>query len=297
MPRPEPITPFQSIGELAAHVLARLANPQDSAMPRPKNGYRLRDGTEVPGTTTITNRFMDKSALLHWAFKQGKSGARSLYQKSADALDIGTVVHGAAELALKGRPHDEIEAYIRVSLPDEAMRTNALKAYEQFSEWRSTFRVSAYKQEISLVSERHRYGGTLDIMANVGNELGMVDLKTTSTGKPYPDHLVQLAAYKGLWDENYPTERLTGGFHLILLPKNGSKFAHYYYPQLRKAWSTFILYRQAYDMDRELADPRMLAGIPVAERSARRFVTAARPAAVVAIAQKPRVSPWAVQAE
>jgi hypothetical protein len=248
-------------------------------MPRPKNGYHLKDGTEVPGTTTITNRYMDKSSLLHWAFKQGKSGARSLYERSADALEVGTIVHGMAELALKGKPLEEIEVYLNVSLSDSATRDNARLAYQAFVDWRSTFLVSAYKQEISLVSERHRYGGTIDIMATVGNELAMLDLKTTSTGKPYTDHLVQLAAYKGLWDENFPTEKLTGGFHLILLPKNGSKFAHYHYPQLRKAWSTFLLYRQAYDLDKELSDPRSLGGIPVGQHGRRETITVRPPMA------------------
>jgi hypothetical protein len=243
-------------------------------MPRPKSGYRLKDGTEVPGTTTITGRFMDKSALLHWAFQQGKKGARNLYDKSGEALETGTVVHGMAELALKGRPAEEIDAYLRVSLPEGEMRDNAKRAYKAFDTWRAAFQISTYKQEISLVSERHRYGGTLDNLAYINGELGLIDFKTTTTGKPYPDHIVQLAAYKGLWDENFPTERLTGGFHLVLLPKSGAKFEHFYYPQLRQAWSTFLLYRQAFDLDKTLLDPRVLGGTPVKEHRRREIRTA-----------------------
>jgi hypothetical protein len=252
-------------------------------MPRPKNGYRLKDGTEVPGTTTITGRFMDKSALLHWAFQQGKKGARNLYDKSGEALETGTVVHGMAELAMKGRPDVEIDAYLRVSLPEGEMRDNAKRAYAAFEAWRDSFQVETYKQEISLVSEQHRYGGTLDNLSIINGDLCLIDFKTSKEGKPYPDHLIQLAAYKGLWDENFPTERLTGGFHLVLLPKNGGKFQHYYYPQLRHAWSTFLLYRQAFELDKTLLDPRVIGGVPL-EQHRRRDVRTARP---VPVADKP----------
>ncbi len=36
-------------------------------MPRPKNGYVNAAGQPVPGTHDPINRFMDKTALMHWA--------------------------------------------------------------------------------------------------------------------------------------------------------------------------------------------------------------------------------------
>ena len=64
-------------------------------MPRPTSGYLNKAGEKVPGTNDITGRYGDKSALLHWAHKQGKAGL-SLYDRSA--LDIGSAVHKMAEL-------------------------------------------------------------------------------------------------------------------------------------------------------------------------------------------------------
>jgi hypothetical protein len=76
-------------------------------MPRPKNGY-FNAGEPVPGTHDPISRYMDQTALKIWAHKLGLAGL-PLYQRAA--IDIGSTVHGMAELDLKGRPDREIEAY------------------------------------------------------------------------------------------------------------------------------------------------------------------------------------------
>jgi hypothetical protein len=134
-----------------------------------------------------------------------------------------------------------------------------------------------------------RDGGTLDIIASVGGALALVDLKTTTTGSAYPDSLIQLAAYKALWDENFPRERINGGLHLILLPKSGAAHVHKYYPSLHQYWSLFLAYRATYDIDRELSAPIKLAGSPIDEWSPRRVIRAQKPV--------PLIQPWQIAAE
>src|SRR6266404_8078124 len=77
-------------------------------MPRPKSGYFNAAGQPIPGTHDPISRFMDQTALKIWAHKQGLAGL-PIYKRSA--IDIGSAVHGMAELDLKGRPDREIEAY------------------------------------------------------------------------------------------------------------------------------------------------------------------------------------------
>ena len=72
-------------------------------MPTPRAGYRLADGTKVPGVTTILGRWKDSGGLLQWAFKQGQSGARTLYEERDKAADIGTLAHAMVEHRLTGR--------------------------------------------------------------------------------------------------------------------------------------------------------------------------------------------------
>lgn len=79
-------------------------------MPRPKDGYRNRAGVAVPGTHDPISRYMDRTALMHWAHKRGMDGL-PLYAR--DAIEVGSTVHAMCDLDLKGRPDREIENVAR----------------------------------------------------------------------------------------------------------------------------------------------------------------------------------------
>lgn len=232
-------------------------------MARPVNGYTNAAGQPIPGTTDITGRFMDRSRLLYWAFNRGKQGAAKLYDNSA--LDVGTAVHTMAELDMKGEADEAITFYLDATLRDPEQKEKARTAFAAFRAWRTEFAVTAYKQEISLVSEVLQFGGTLDTVATIRNGLGLVDFKTSSTGEVYVDHVLQLAAYGILWDETHPKEPLTSGYHLIVLPKDGSRPVHREFTreQLHPHRQQFWLFRKAYDFDAACCDPMLLKGVPV----------------------------------
>jgi len=233
-------------------------------MPRPKDGYKNHAGQSIPGTGDINGRFMDRSRLLFWAFARGKQGHAKLYDNAA--LDIGTAVHTMAELDMKGQPQRDIDFYLNATLSDAEQKTKASAAFAAFRQWREAFHVRAYMQEISLVSEKLQYGGTLDTVAIIRGGLGLVDFKTTNTGEVYEDFLLQLAAYGILWAETHPDEPLTEGYHLILLPKDGSKPIHreFTHEQLHPYRQKFWLYRKAFDLDAICTDPATLNGVAVA---------------------------------
>lgn len=251
-------------------------------MPRPANGYRNAAGLSIPGTGDINGRFMDRSRLLYWAFNRGKSGAPKLYDDSA--INIGTAVHMMAELDLQDRPEEDISFYLNTTLRDPEHQEKARGAFAAFREWRASFHVRAHVQEQSLVSERHQFGGTLDTIAVIRNGLGLLDFKTTGNGEVYEDMPLQLAAYGLLWEETHPNEILTSGYHLILLPKDGSKPIHHEYTRasLEPYRQKFLLYRQAYDLEQITTSKQVLAGIAVAPSPK----PAEKPKA------KPKASPW-----
>jgi hypothetical protein len=229
-------------------------------MPRPKSGYKNAAGVQVPGTGDINGRFMDRSRLMYWAYNRGKQGVK-LYDDSA--LDIGSCVHTMAELDLKGIPDADIEFYAATTLTDPEMLDKARVSFKAFRAWRSDFHVTAHVQEASLVSERFQFGGTLDTIAVIRNGLGMLEFKTSA--EVYEDHLMQMGGYSFLWEECHPYEPLTAGYHLILLPKDGSKPVHREYTreQLEPYRRKFLLYRQAYDLDLICNDKKSLAGISI----------------------------------
>jgi hypothetical protein len=232
-------------------------------MPRPASGYKTGAGLQVPGTSDIIKRFMNRDALLYWAFNRGKAGHAKLYDDSV--LDIGTAVHTMAELDMKGESAADIEFYLAATLRDEDHRDKARGAFSAFRQWRAEFAVEAERQEISLVSEKLAFGGTLDTVAHIRKGRGLLDFKSSTKGVVYEDHVLQLAAYGILWEETHPGEPLDEGYHLIVLPKDGSRPIHreFTHEQLHPYRQKFWLYRQAYNYDAVCNDPATLKGAPV----------------------------------
>src|SRR5262249_54820521 len=91
------------------------------------------------------------------------------------------------------------------------------------------------------------------------------DFKTTNSGEVYEDHVLQLAAYGILWKEQHPKEELASGYHLILLPKDGSKPIHRAFTdeQMHPFRQKFWLYRKAYELEAVCANPKTLQGAEV----------------------------------
>ena len=92
----------------AAGPPANSIHIQEITMPRPKGGYVNAAGEPIPGTHDPISRFMDPHRLYALALQQGEQG---LPFNPHAAIDIGSAVHGMAELDLKGRSDREIEAY------------------------------------------------------------------------------------------------------------------------------------------------------------------------------------------
>lgn len=223
-------------------------------MPTPRKGYFTADGTRVPGTTTIIGRFKDSGALIKWAYRQGreheslaaagKPAPSDLYEVSQAAADIGTAAHAMVEASIKGESPDA--ALATFNLPADA-QDKARSSFAAYTDWASMTRLEIVAQEMLLVSERYRFGGTPDAIGRVNGKLCLIDWKTSNA--VYSDYLLQLAAYRALWEENHPDQPLVGGFHLCRFSKEHGDFAHHYYPELADAWRMFCALRDAYSLD------------------------------------------------
>jgi len=216
-------------------------------MAHPKGGYRI-NGKRVKGVTTVIGRFKDSGGLMYWAFNQGKAAERGeiekLYDKRDEAAESGTLAHSMVEAQIKGEVFKEPE---NVS---EAALSEARGAFGSYMTWANMTKLKIVEQEMPLVSEEYQFGGCPDAIGEINGELCLVDWKTSNG--VYPDYLIQLAAYKQLWEENNPDRPLTGGFHLCRFAKSHGDFAHHYYPDLSEAWEQFKLFLKAYEIDKEL---------------------------------------------
>jgi len=218
-------------------------------MPRPKRGYRTKDGTSVPGVTTIISRFKDSGALLWWACEQGKAIERGeisgLYDKRDKAGEAGTLAHAMVEAFIRGSEPPQTDGI------EPEMLAAAEMGFQNFLEWEQNTGIKIIHQEVELVSESHRFGGTLDAIGeDRQGRRCLVDWKTSKG--VYADYLIQLAAYGKLWEEKHQDEPITGGFHLCRFSKENADFSHHYWSELDDAWEQFLLFRRAYDLDKLL---------------------------------------------
>jgi hypothetical protein len=219
-------------------------------MPTPKSGYFLKDGTKVPGVTTILGRWKDSGGLLFWAFDQGKAAQRGEIQKLYDNRDSaaasGTLAHLLVEKHINGEPEPDLAGY------PEKTADAARQGFENYLRWEGDNKIEILYQELQLVSEEHGFGGSPDaIGTDSRGQTTLLDWKTSSGG-PYVDWLLQLSAYRILWLENYPSMPITGGIHLLRFSKENADFHHHFWQDLSEAEELFLLLRKAYDLDKRL---------------------------------------------
>lgn len=213
-------------------------------MPTPKSGYFLKSGERVPGTTTIIGRFKDSGGLLYWAFEQGKLAQQGkiqkLYDKADEAADIGTQAHLMIEQFINGEEVDKPEDKRAKQAFDNALKWIDQTKIKVISKW----------QEVGLVSEEYRFGGTPDAIGELDGKLILLDWKTSNG--IYQDYLIQIAAYRHLWESNFPDRPIDGGMYLCRFSKDFPDFSTHYYSELDEAWEQFTLFRRAYDIDKTL---------------------------------------------
>ena len=173
-----------------------------------KHGY-------FPSVSTILG-LLDKPSLQNWKFRQitdacwgtpedshvcvdqdvyNKAMVKEAFDKVKDAQDVGTQIHAALEHFFSGQEFDLEE---KVVLPNEtvAMKT-FIKSVEKKLDQED---VTINACELRLVSQHEGYAGTTDAAINRGVSRGILDFKTTKTKadtpvKPYPEQVMQLAAY------------------------------------------------------------------------------------------------------
>jgi len=155
--------------------------------------YRLKDGTIVPGVTTVTGSQLgwNKQVLINWANRMGLQGIDSNKYKDDKAV-IGTLGHSLATDSLLGIQTDTSD-YSANQI--EAAENSVLSFYE----WAKGKEIRPILVEIPLVSEEYKFGGTPDIYGEINGTLELVDLKTGSG--IYHEMIVQVSAYEKLLEE------------------------------------------------------------------------------------------------
>lgn len=160
--------------------------------------YKLADGKRVPGATSITG-LLNKPHLVKWANNLGLEGVDS--SKYVDeAAAVGTLAHELVQAHLQKYEVDK-RAFspVQVELAENSLLS--------FYEWVKRHKIKPIVCEEPMVSEKRKYGGTVDCYCMLDDVPTLLDFKT---GKQiYEEYFVQTSAYKELLLEHgYPVERV-----------------------------------------------------------------------------------------
>jgi len=208
--------------------------------------YKLRDGTPVPGVTTVIGKSLgwNKGALMYWAHQEGLAG-RDYRESQQSAADAGTIAHAMIEAYIR---HDDYTP--PAGATDDQLRLARL-SFDAAREWCEQSLIEFVETEPHLVCPKHRFGGTPDAIARIRGQLCLLDWKTSKG--IYSEYLIQLAAYEHLWNRSRD-EQITGGVHACRFDKQTGGFSHHWWPSeaLRPAWNAFLALRDLYDLERQM---------------------------------------------
>ena len=160
--------------------------------------YKTADGKRVPGATTITG-LLNKPHLVKWANNLGLEGIDSS-KYTDEAAAVGTLAHAMVQAHLQGEQIDlSVFSPVQVDLAQNAVLS--------YLEWESRHTIKPIICEVPMVSEKMRFGGTVDCYCELDGIPTLLDFKT---GKAiYDEYFVQTSAYKALLLEHgYPVERV-----------------------------------------------------------------------------------------
>lgn len=141
------------------------------------------DGERYPSVTTLLGVIDKSGPLMAWAVRETKEGRD--YRETRDtAATRGTSVHDALEvLATDGTPPSLSD------FPEED------RGYVQgLCSWWLEAKPEPLMVEQVVASRLNRFAGRFDLLANIGGESWLVDLKTS--GSVYPEMHFQIAAYE-----------------------------------------------------------------------------------------------------
>jgi genome maintenance exonuclease 1 len=146
------------------------------------NGYEI-DGVWYPRVTAIVSIKAKPALYKFYADQTSFAAADAIKNKSAEE---GTLIHETVEALLKGE--------------SPAIPSTIGPVMLAFLDFRKQNEIIPYQIETRIVSKKHHYAGTLDCLAELNGQLGVLDIKTSQA--IYRDYGIQTSAYIEALREN-----------------------------------------------------------------------------------------------
>ena len=188
--------------------------------------YKTSDGERLPGVTTVINELgWNKNMLIAWSRREALAGIDPDKIKN-EAAKPGTLTHSFIEGHIKGEKVDTSDF-------TENQIELAKNSYFAFVEWEKAMKPKYLGTEIQLVSEKYRFGGTADMIGEIGGELVLADWKTSKG--IYPEMTIQIAAYKIAYEEMNPGKKVHHG-GILRLDRETSAYDYHDISSKKMEW-------------------------------------------------------------
>lgn len=212
--------------------------------------YLLDDETKAPSVTTVIgdNLGWNKNALMNWAKRQSAMG-NDVDAMLSDAADTGTLLHLLIEAHQRGF---DVDTRDFTANQEEA----ALKCFTGYLNWANKVKFKPLASEVIIVDNDQRVAGTVDCIGKVGDDLILIDWKTSRY--LYPEHKIQVSQYVHMMEKPNNVSYITvkDGKAKRLTPENNKrKFA---YAMILRFDKTEVKYHQ-HKVKREKIDAGIIA--------------------------------------
>jgi hypothetical protein len=161
--------------------------------------YITDNGNYVPSVTTYLEAYPKSYVYYEWL----KAAGDNADEIRDEAGRKGSVVHKLTERYDNGEEINLLDdnGFIGYKLSEWSM-------FEKYVEFRTKHQTAVIHNELNLVSESYRMGGTIDRVMQINGKLYLVDIKTSNA--VHNHYWLQLAAYQKLLQEKQPDLKLDG---------------------------------------------------------------------------------------
>jgi ATP-dependent exoDNAse (exonuclease V) beta subunit len=177
----------------------------------PDGRYYQRNGEYYPSVTYVLSHYPKGKFFEDWLKKVGYASEYIVKKASEE----GTQVHEMIESYLNGEELKFLEHGIPMYDP------NVWQMFLRFVDWWEEYKPTLVEAEVHLFSDELKIAGTCDLVCEIGNELWIIDFKTSNHLQTTYD--LQTAIYAQCFEECYGKKINRAGVLWLKSSKRGPK--------------------------------------------------------------------------
>lgn len=173
---------------------------------------RNNDGESifVPSVTWISSHYPKGIGFYKWLADKGWNEAEAIKQAAADK---GSKVHQAIDVLLKNGSIRIDSKFIDPQTGEaQELTVEEYACVMSFADWHREYKPETVANETVIFNDEEGYAGTIDFICKIDGQLHIIDFKTSQ--HIWPEHELQISAYRHAFDKNAKTAILQLGYRL-----------------------------------------------------------------------------------